>query len=488
MDDKLNAPSGPVAGPPLGPTPPVNISPKPEVPKAAPPKPPGSTLPFFDIFSFIPFIIGIVVIITLVFVSIKVLPGFFSKQSNETITLSYWGLWEDQNVIRVVLSDFEREHPNIKVDYKKWDVKQYRETLASRIQQGIGPDLFRFHNSWLPMFKEMLSPVPKDVLNTQELNNVFPQVVAQDLEDKGALYGIPLSIDTLALFVNTDLYSQDPPKTWEELQKIATTQTSKDDLGKIKTAGVALGTFDNINHASDIIALMVLQNHGSLTQSSPDSPTAKNARDAICYYISFAKNNNAECTKGDAFIWDDAQDTSILSFAKGSLGMYFGYSWDIFAMRALNPNLHFKVFPTPQLPNQNLNIASFWVEGVSKKGKHQKEAFELLKFLTKKETVQKLYTEEAKTRLFGEPYARLDLAETLKNDPILSVFVGQAKTAVSTPFSSDTFDNGLNQELNNYLGDLVRKILGNTSVTSAYETLSSGVNATYTKYGIQKGP
>ena len=160
----------------------------------------------------------------------------------------------------------------------------------------------------------------------------------------------------------------------------------------------------------------------------------------------------------------------------------------IFIIKAVNPNLNFQVVSAPQLPNQNLNIASYWAEGVSKKSKHQKEAFELLKFLTRRETVQKLYTEEAKTRLFGEPYARLDLAETVQEDPLVSVFIAQAKTAVSTPFSSDTFDNGLNVELNTYLGDAVRKMLGNTSVKTSFETLTSGFSQTTQKYGIQLKP
>lgn len=392
--------------------------------------------------------------------------------------------------MRVVLNDFEKEHPTIKVDYKKWDIKQYRETLSARIKEGIGPDIFRFHNSWLPMFRDNLTPIPQDVISSTDLTQLFPKVVRDDLLDKGAIYGIPLEIDTLALFVNTSIFNAagaKPPQTWEDLQKVATTLTVKDELNKIKTAGVALGTFDNINHASDIISLMVLQNHG-VVGGDTKSPAAKNAQDAICFYISFAKNTNAECTRASAYVWDDTQDMALLAFAKSSSAMYLGYSWDIFIIKTINPNLPFQVVKAPQLPNQNLNLASYWVEGVSKKGKHQKEALELLKFLSKKETVQKLYTEEVKARPFGEPFARLDLAETLKDNQLLSVFAEQAKTAVSTPFSADTFDNGLNQELNNYLGDMIRKALGNTSISSAFETLSQGVSATQQKYGIQKTP
>lgn len=491
---------------PLPPPPPQSIVQEPRITvepptqtPPPPPKPPSQETPlphgpaFFDIFSFLPFIIGAIIIIVVVFVAIRVVPGLLPKKTTETVTLSYWGLWEEPNVMRAVLSDFEKEHPNIKVDYKKWEVKQYRETVSARIREGIGPDVFRFHNTWLPMFQDILSPIPQDVITPSQFSETFPKVVVEDLEEKGAIYGVPLDIDTLALFVNTDTFTRAGatiPKTWEDLQKVAFALTVKDEFGRIQRSGIALGTFDNVRHASDIISLLAYQNFGSLSESDLSNPRSKNAQDALCFYILFAKNQNPDpaCNRGESFVWDETLDNSLLAFSKGTLAMYFGYSWDIFTIKVINPNLAFQVVPSPQLPNQSLNVASYWVEGVSKKSKHQKEAFELIKFLTRKETVQKLYTEEAKTRLFGAPYARGDLAETVKDDPFVSIFVNQAKTAVSTPFSSDTFDNGLNEELNTYLSDAVRKSLGNTSVRSSFETLVAGVAQTMEKYGIESKP
>lgn len=470
-----------------------------QTPPPEPPPPPPSSAPppmsnhsffgFHTILTLIPFIIGVVILIALVFIGIRVVPQFLPKSTPAApITLSYWGLWDDPPVMEAVLSEFEREHPDINVEYRKWDVKQYRETVSSRIQQDIGPDIFSFHNTWLPMFKDMLVPIPEDIVSSDELTALFPSVVAQDLQDKGALYGIPLSIDTLALFINTEMFQAaglSAPKTWEELPKTAATLTVKDELGKIKTSGVALGAYANIAHASDIISLMVLQNQGSLLKEDSNSTKLKNAQDAICFYIAFAKNENSECSRGEGFVWDESLDSSPLAFTQDKLAMYFGYSWDIFTIKAMNPRLSFQVVPVPQLPNQNVNFASYWVEGVSKKSRHQKEALELLKFMNKKEVLQKLYTEEAKTRLFGAPYARLDLAETLANDAMLSVFVEQAKTAQSSPFSQNTYDNGLNSELNNYLADAIRASLGNTSLSTSLETLLQGVSSVKAKYGIK---
>ena len=104
----------------------------------------------------------------------------------------------------------------------------------------------------------------------------------------------------------------------------------------------------------------------------------------------------------------------------------------------------------PQLSGGKVNWATYWVEGVAKKSKYQKEAFEFLKYLTAKETVQKLYSDASKYRLFGEPYSRIEMAPLIKDDQFAGVFVKEAETATSWYMSSRTFDNGLNDKIIQY--------------------------------------
>jgi multiple sugar transport system substrate-binding protein len=163
--------------------------------------------------------------------------------------------------------------------------------------------------------------------------------------------------------------------------------------------------------------------------------------------------------------------------------MYFGYSWDYFTIKQDSPNLTFQVVPVPQLPNQNVNLASYWAEGVSVKTKHQKEALLFIKFLAQKSTEESLYAEQAKTRAFGEPYARVDLGSTLKTNPVLAPFISEAPSAFSSPFVDSTYDNGLNQELDTYLGNAVNSILNGTSPQTAVTTLAQGATQVFQKYG-----
>lgn len=387
------------------------------------------------------------------------------NKGNGKVTLTYWGLWEDENLMQGVISDFERANPNITVVYSKQDPKQYSERLLTRIQNGTGPDIFRFHNSWIPMVSSVLAPLPTDTITLDEFKKNYYPVIQQDLIQHGAILGIPLEIDTLSLFVNTQLFQSEKlsiPTTWPDFITISKALTTRDTSGKIKIAGAALGTYDNITHAPDIVSLLFAQNGVNLKELDSSS---QNAGDALTFYASFAKN--------DGNVWDNTLDPSVRAFANGSLAMYFGYSWDIFSIKALNPNIQMSVNPVPHLPGRDMTIASYWVEGVSNKSKNQKAAMLFMKFLSSKETAQKIYSEEAKTRTFGEPYARVDLADSLK-DTNVAPFLGQAKNAVSSYFAGETQDTGINGQMNGYLGNAVRSMLGNNSVQSALDTLTKG--------------
>lgn len=431
-----------------------------------------------------------VLILIVVLVFIFVIPRIFPSKPGKA-TLTYWGLWEDPAVMNQVIADFNRQYPDIKVNYERQDIKglgKYIDRLTTRIQNGTGPDIYRYHSSWPPQLKGYLLPFPADVVSALSLDSAYYGAVKNDLKVNGAYYGVPLEIDTLALFVNTDLLKAadvaNPPSNWNELIDTAATLTVPDETGKIKTAGVALGTYDNIYHASDIISLLFVQNGADLYNLA--GPAKQNAVEALGnYYTFFAKGDQ----NGTGKTWDGSMENSKLAFADGKLAMYFGYSWDIFEIKARNPNLNFKVVPVPHIPSdtnesfRSKTMASYWVEGVSPKTKYAKEAFTFLSFLGKKETLEKLYALESKTRLFGELYPRRDMKSLLAGNPMLIPFLEQADNAASTPFSSDTYDDAMNAALNTYLGNAVNSILNGTSPESAIDTLGAGETQVLSKYG-----
>lgn len=408
-------------------------------------------------------------------VLIVILLSLFKGGKKQQVTITYWGLWEDQRVVQPVIDSFEKDNPNVKVEFSAQDPKEYRERLLTRIQNGTGPDIFRFHNTWYPMLSTILLPIPTDVIDRSTFEKSFYPTQASDLIKNGAIYGIPLEIDTLALYINKDLFQAaglTPPATWQDLRSSARLLTVKDETGKIKTAGIAAGTFGNVAHAPDVVSLLFAQNGVNLQNIKL---TDQRVVDALKFYTSFAQ--------GEDSVWDSTLDPSLKAFSSGSVAMFFGYSWDYFNIKAANPNLPFEIIPVPQLSkDQSLNLASYWVEGVSSKSKNQKESLAFLKYLTSKNSQEILYSEEAKTRAFGEPYSYKDLASKLK-DTQLKVFIDQADTAASSYFVDSTYDNGINDQLNKYLENAINSILETTSPESASATLEDGFTQVITQYG-----
>ncbi len=399
------------------------------------------------------------------------------SSSSGKVTLTYWGLFEDKNTMDPILADFTKQYPNISVNYIQQDPQKYTQRLVTRIQGGNGPDVFRLHDSWVPFLQPLMSPLTKDTMTLPTFDSTYYPTAKSDLVKNGAIYAIPAEIDTLSMCVNTSLFQKagvSVPTNWNDFVSIARILTVTDANGKIITAGADMGTTNNVNHASDIISMLFTQSDVNPVNFSNN---AQNAADALSFYTSFATGKNA--------VWDGSLDPAIKMFARGNLAMFFCYSWDIFQIQTLNPSLQFAVYPVPHLPGTNQTTASYWAEGISARSTHQKEAQLLVAYLAQKETAQKLYTQESKSRAFGEPYAQVSLASSVQGNKLVAPFLASAPNAVSTYFSADTDDDAMNNPLNKYLSDAITSILEGTSAQSALTTLSDGAAQIFSRYGIK---
>lgn len=432
-------------------------------------------------------IIGAIILFVFIFIIVIAVIGSSILSANKkpkNVTLTYWGVWEDVSVMQPIIDDFERTNPTIKVSYEKQDIKglgAYIDRLTQRIDNGKGPDIIRFHSSWVPQLQNYLLPFPKDVVDNTQLESDYYKTVQKDMKLNGVYYGIPLGIDTLAMFVNTDMLNnigETPPTTWEQVSgitgKLRELQVVEND--KILKAEVALGTYNNIEHAPDIISMLFLQDGADLRKLN--GPTRVNAEKTLTFYTLFSK--------GDTKVWDDTLDNSKLAFIKGNLGIYFGYSWDIFDIKAKNSSLQFIVTKVPNLSGRKNTVASYWAEGVSRRSKSSKEAFKFLEYMSQPATLQKMYELQAKTRLFGALYPRRSMQSSLSSNVLIFPFVAQADDAQSSYFAADTYDGntGMNTMLNNYLNKAIGKINDNYSVGTALDELSQGEDQVLSRYGL----
>lgn len=438
-------------------------------------------------------ILGIIVLFLFIGLGLK----FLKKEKKEDITLNYWGLWEDASIMNAVIADFENKNPGIKINYKRNQLADYRTRLVGRLAKtGINTiedvDIFRIHNSWIPMFRDYLASVPTGTVEKIGLENDYWEVYKTDLKENNKWLSIPLMYDGLALFYNKDLLDVakiEVPNDWWELREAAIKLTTKDENEVIQTAGAALGLVNsNVDHWSDIIGLMMKQNGIDMSKNMVNMD--QNLEDVLKFYASFANSKEEN-------VWDDSLPSSTNLFASGKLAFYFGPSWRVFDLEKLNKDLKYGITTVPQLPISggisanntaltDIHWSTYWTEGVNSKSKYQNEAWKFLEYLSSKEVLEKLYTAQSQVRNFGEIYPRKSLGESLKNNIKVWPFLLPANKASNWYLSSETGDDGLNSEMQKYFADAVNNITNTSDLEETMTTLKTGISQLQKKYNLKK--
>lgn len=390
--------------------------------------------------------------------------GFGCKTTDEVaqegakpIVLTFWQAYDDSDAFSEIIAKYNAMHPNITIEYKKFRYEEYENELLNAWAEDRGPDIFAVSNTWVKKYQTKILPIPDEItmtylvpagglskelvpetrknkgLSNRDLKNNFADVVYSDvvLEDN-KIYGLPLSIDTLALYYNRDLLNNAgitaAPAYWnKEFQQSVKKLTKQDPKVGLIQSGIALGTSKNINRFSDILSVLMMQNGAIMAegdrvafQSVP--PTMANYNpglEALRFYIDFANPNK------EVYSWNNDLPNAQEAFTSGSLAMFFGYSFNLEQIRAQAPKLNFGIAKLPQIEGNSLqiNYANYWVETVSKKSKYPNEAWDFVLFLTKEENA-KIYLEKTK-----KPTALKSLINSQKDDEFLGVFAEQILSA-----------------------------------------------------------
>ena len=452
-------------------------------PPTAPSAPPNLAKPQKSILRFLPFVlIGVGLLAVVGFIGY----WFFSRQTNDQAAtpttqvpqqkteVQYWGLWEPTEVMDQVISDFEAQNPSVHIVYTQQSHQEYRERLQTAIATGAGPDVFRFHASWVPMLRSELAPLPEKIMSAAEYDQTFYPVATTQLTSNGERVGIPLMYDGLGLYYNKQIFNianENPPQNWEDVKRLASELTVRDG-GKITRAGIALGTTSNIEHHSDILGLMMFQNG-----ADPLQPNSPKGQEALSFYTSFSKTLK---------VWDDTLPMATTAFARGDVVMMLAPSWRVHEIKAKNPNLEFGIVPVPQLDDTPRTAwASFWAEGVSTQSKNKEAAWIFLKYLSSSEVQKKLYSDAKKIRAFGEIYSRVDLASSIVQDDYVGAYLQDAAYARTSYTNAYTHDNGINDRISKYYLDAINQSNLGTQADKVLETASQGIQQILQQYGFQ---
>lgn len=356
----------------------------------------------------------------------------------QSATLEFWGVFDDRSAFDKVSSDFQSQNPGVKILYRQFSYEDYEKSLIDALAAGTGPDIVMIHNTWLPKHGDKLKALPATIpgqklplLTIQDYKANFVDVAFNDFVFNNQIYGLPLYVDTLALFYNKDILNgagiSRPPQDWEEFNSDVETITRLDGSGQITQSAAAIGTARNINRSTDILSALMIQTGVRMTDADNRNASFASRINnipvgelALKYYTDFVNPSVRTYT------WNDVQHYSVDAFTEGKTAMMFNYSHQIAVLKNKSSRLNFAIAPMPQVSSSDVkNFANYWGVGVSVGSKHSNEAWKFVTYLTSKEGAQSYLSATLR------PSARRDLIELQRNDLDLGVFAVQALSARS---------------------------------------------------------
>jgi len=390
-----------------------------------------------------------------------------TKEAMKPVELNYWRVWDGPDAFEEIIANYKALHPYVTINYRKLRYSEYEKELLEALAEDKGPDILSLHNTWMKKYQTKLAPLPAELsmvyqtskgtikkevvseirktksLSLKDLKNnfvdaVYGDVVLKDGEKNAEkIFGLPLALDSLALYYNKDLLNNasiaEPPVFWNrEFQQMVKKLTKQDEKGQIIQAGVAMGGSTNIERYSDILSVLMMQNgavmadqNGNVTfDKIPSALQGQNyspGLEALRFYTDFS--NPAK----EVYSWTSNLNNSLSMFISGKLAMMFGYAYHMPTIKSQAPKLNFSVAKLPQIEGNisNVNFTNYWVEAVSNKSQHINEAWDFVQFATKAEQA-KSYLEKTE-----KPAALRALVDQQIESSEISAFAEQVLTAKS---------------------------------------------------------
>ena len=391
--------------------------------------------------------------------------------ASKPVTLRIWGVVDDYNVYQPAIESWRKLHPNVTIEYKRFRLEEYENELLNNFAEDRGPDIFLIHNTWTGEYLSKITPMPKQVstayrvtsggvrpqltwelraeptVSLIDIKNQFADTVARDLvrtvnvgtADKPVneerAMGVPVGIDTLALYYNKDLLNAanipTPPEDWGQFTEQVKALTQIDTDGNLTRTAAGIGTSANVERSVDIIAALMMQN-GTVMADDFGYPTFDRipagltgvefppAYRALEFYTDFANPNK------DTYTWDAKQPNSYEAFIQGQTAFFFGYAYHGDLIRARAPRLNLGITKLPQIGGRPpVNIANYWYFAVAKKSASQDLSWSLLTYLSKADQ------QKAMLAIAKRPASRKALLTEQLNDERIGVFASQVLTATN---------------------------------------------------------
>ncbi|MFH1402249.1 MAG: extracellular solute-binding protein [Patescibacteria group bacterium] len=307
-----------------------------------------------------------------------------------------WGTLDEQ-VMKATIGDLQkRDNKFEKVKYEQISENDFDKVLAERMAEGTGPDVFLLPQSKILKHQNKILLIPYEAFSVRNFKDYFIEEGELYLDDGGIL-ALPFIIDPLVMYWNRNIFTRigipNPPAYWDNFFAFAIKAIEKDKNKNILTSAVALGEYENISNAKEILATLIMQTGNPivvknkqimdvvLRDASDKQTTATES--ALRFYTEFSNPVK------ETYSWNKSMSDSKNAFLAGDLAIYFGFASELKELQNKNPNLNFDVSVMPQVSGakNNINFGKMQGLAINKGSKNLTGAFSVISALITTETL-----------------------------------------------------------------------------------------------------
>lgn len=343
------------------------------------------------------------------------------------VTLRFWAMGREGEVVQELVSDFEREHPGVHVIVQQLPWSAAHEKMLTAYVGGSTPDVSQLGNTWVPEFAALraIEPLDARIAATPGVQaaGYFPGIWDTNVVD-GTVFGVPWYVDTRLMFYRRDLFEKagwkTPPTNWADWLRC---------MEDVRRAGAKTAIFLPTNEYTPWIIFGLQAKSRMLkdgdTRGDFGGAAYKRAAD---FYMEILRRKLAPVLDGNA-IGNVYQE-----FERGTFAMYITGPWQLGEFKnRLSPAMQ-SSWATAPLPGPDGAESGVSTAGGSslvmfRNSRHPAEAWQLIEFLSRPEQQVRFF------HLTGDLPARREAWRdtSLTSDPNMANFGTQLQRTAATP-------------------------------------------------------
>lgn len=311
------------------------------------------------------------------------------RDADGPTTVRFWAMGHEGEVVAGLLADFERDHPDLRIDVQQVPWTLAHEKLLTAFVGDATPDLAQLGNTWLPELAMLgaLAPLDGEVAASPIVRppDYFAGIWSTNQQD-GALYGVPWYVDTRLVFYRRDRFAAagfpEPPDSWPAWRSAL--RTIKAQVGPERFAILL-----PLDEHEQLLALALQQDEPLLKNDGRWGNFASAGfRRALGFYLELFAEQLAPVVTGVQVPnpWDE--------LARGYFACFLHGPWSIGEFRRRLPAAEQAIWATAPLPGPTgpgASIAGGSSLVVFRRAAHPRAAWQLIEYLSRPEVQQRFY-------------------------------------------------------------------------------------------------